>query len=107
MNKQARSTFPAAAFLLITLLSAGTAAALNTHYGTGALASPSGDLDDSAFGFFGPFSKGGKRPKRTGGSNPLCSTNESLRTAGPASCPSRIAHSESTDAWGMGTKARP
>jgi hypothetical protein len=40
-------------------------------------------------GKFGPktaglraVSKGQKRPKRTGGSNPLCSTNEALRTVG-------------------------
>jgi len=30
-----------------------------------------------------PLFQRGKRPKRTGGSNPLCSSNESLRTAGP------------------------
>ena len=28
-----------------------------------------------------------KRPKRTGGSNPLCSSNEALRTAGPIHAP--------------------
>jgi hypothetical protein len=33
----------------------------------------------------------GKRPKRTGSSNPLCSTNESVRTAGPLWGPSPIA----------------
>ncbi len=52
MNKQVSFNFLAVAVLLITLLSAGTAAAQNTAYGTGALASPSSAyLADSAFGF--------------------------------------------------------
>ncbi len=42
---------------------------------------------------FGPFSKG-ERPKRTGGSNPLCSTNEALRTAGPVCNSSRCGRSD-------------
>jgi hypothetical protein len=37
-------------------------------------------------------SKGQKRPKRTGGSNPLRSTNESLRTAGPVHATPRASH---------------
>ena len=54
MNKQTSFNFPVAAFLLATLLSAGTAGAFdtNTAAGYGALASPSSSfLDDSAFGF--------------------------------------------------------
>src|SRR5579863_9276559 len=54
LNRQARFNFPAAAYLLITLLSAGTAfAQTNTAFGTGALASPGSiNLSDSAFGYF-------------------------------------------------------
>jgi len=52
MNKQAVSNISVAAFLLMTLLTAGSAAAqTNTVYGSGALESPaSNDLGDSAFG---------------------------------------------------------
>ncbi len=41
----------------------------------------------------GPFSKG-ERSKRTAGSNPLRSSNESVRTAGPLACPAPSAHRE-------------
>src|SRR5579864_3857222 len=54
MNKRARFNFPMAAFLLITVLGAGTAAAQNnTALGDGALANPlASNLDDSAVGLY-------------------------------------------------------
>jgi len=84
VNKQARLNIPVTAFLLITLLSVGSAAAqTNTMYGSGALASPSSvNLEDSAFGFDALTSPtSGYGNTATGGGALSSNTTGSINTA--------------------------
>ncbi len=93
MNKLASFNFLAATLLVITLSSAGTAAAQNTKFGTGALSMNTTGTDNTALGFGALFENTTASNNTATGANALGANigenntaREGLTSLQPAPC---------------------